>query len=209
MHWALDDMAAAGAALSVTAGALAIGLGLRAHGVVRRHPSGKGATVDVVASRAQLRGVMARRPARLVLATDRSLTHLGPGGFARVMSSEGAVLGVLSSRGDASLPEAALAIVRERRVRALSLACGGSDAAHSVAATCAGAALAAGSRAQRLPLEAASVGKLVAEQLATRGVSDTGAAAALARRAFEVALEVLMSVERDSAQDRPRSLPMA
>ncbi len=101
---------------------------------------------------------------------------VSPSAAAVAPLSPGAVLGVLSSSGDPTLPDAARTIVRERRVRAVALAYGGAaeDATVAIAATCAGAALAAGSRAQRTPLDPIVVARVVAEHLATRGVTDPG-----------------------------------
>ncbi|HSO37704.1 MAG TPA: hypothetical protein VLT33_34495, partial [Labilithrix sp.] len=211
IRWVLDDVATAEVALAVTAAVLASALGLRAHGIVTPDKAGGGATVDLVATREHARGAMARRGPRLVIATDR-----GVASAATVAPlSPGAVLAVLSS-GDASLPDAARNLVRERRVRAVALAWGGAaeDATFAIAATCAGAALAAGARAQRTMLDPVVVARVVAEDLTARGVADPGPMADRARRAFEATLEVLMSAERDgearpAAGDRPRSPPVA
>ena len=195
MRWVLDDVASAELALSTTAAVLATALGLRAHGIVMPHGTGGGATVDVFASREHARGGMARRAPRLVLATDRGLSSAA----AVTPLSPGAVLGVLSAGGDPTLPDAARTLVRERRVRALALAYGGAaeDATIAIAATCAGAALAAGSRAQRTMIDAIFVARVVAEHLTSRGVTDPGPAAERARRAFEATLEALATAERD------------
>lgn len=211
MRWVLDDVAAAEAALSATAAVLVSVLGLRAHGIVTPHPGGNGgATVDVFASREHARGGMARRGPRLVLATDRGIASSA----AVAPLSPGAVLGVLSAGGDPALPEAARTIVRERSVRALALACGGAaDDATAIAATCAGAALAVGSRAQKALLDPTHVARAVAEHLTARGAVDPGPAAERARRAFESTLEALASAERDgesrSPGDRTRSAPVS
>ena len=211
MRWVLDDLATAEATLSLCAAVLATGLGLRAHGIVTAHPDLQGgATVDVFAAREHARGGMARRGPRLVLTTDRGIASAA----AIAPLSPGAVLGVLSASGDPTLPDAARTIVRERRVRALALAYGGAaeSAMVAIAATVAGAALAAGARSQRTPLDPIVVARVVAEHLATRGVTDPGPAAERARRAFEGTLEVLASAERDGASiggDRPRSPPVA
>lgn len=211
LRWVLDDVASAEAALSTTAAVLATVLGLRAHGTVNAHPAGDGATVDVFASREHARGGMARRGPRLVLATDRGITSSA----AVAPLAPGAVLGVLSASGDATLPDAARTIVRERRVRALALSYGGTteDPTTAIAASCAGAALAVGSRAQKALLEPVHVARAVAEHLTAAGVADPGPAAERARRAFEATLEALVSAERDvesrSAGDRPRSAPVS
>jgi hypothetical protein len=209
MRWVFDDLATAETALSVSAAALAAGLGLRAHGIVTAHPT-SGATVDVLASREHARGGMARRGPRLVLTSDRGIA------LAATVAplSPGAVLGVLSAGGDPNLPDAARTIVRERRVRALALAYGGAveDTRLAIAATCAGAALAAGARAQRTNLEPSVVARLVTEHLTTRGVTDPGPPAERARRAFVATLEALASAERDgerAGDDRPGSPPVA
>lgn len=218
MRWVLDDEASAEAALSATAAVLVSALGLRASGIVTPQPFDRGqvegaggATVDVFASREHARGVMARRGPRLVLATVRGIDSSS----AVAPLAPGAVLGVLSPGGDPTLPDAARTIVRERRVRALALACGGSaeDATLAVAATCAGAALAVGSRAQKIPLDPIHVARAVAEHFTARGVDDAGPAAEHARRAFEMTLEALASAERDvqsrSTGDRPPSAPVS
>jgi pyruvate-ferredoxin/flavodoxin oxidoreductase len=194
MRWVLDDLESADGALAMTAAVLASALGLRTNGIVMPSPGG-GATVDVFASREHARGAMARRGPKLVLATDRGILSSA----AVAPLTPGAVLGVLSSSGDPTLPDAARAIVRERRVRALPLGYDGAapGAATAIAATCAGAALAVGARAQRASLEGAEVARFVAEYLTSRGVADPGAAVERARRAFEVTAEALASAERD------------
>jgi pyruvate ferredoxin oxidoreductase alpha subunit len=205
MRWVLDDVASAELALSTTAAVLATALGLRAHGIVTPHPGGGGATIDVFAAREHARGGMARRGPRLVLATTRGIASSA----AVAPLAPGAVLGVLSAGGDPTLPDAARTIVRERRVRALALAYGGAaeDVNLAIAATCAGAALAVGSRAQKTLLDGIHVARVVAEHLATRGITDAGPAAERARRAFEATLEALGNAERegDSRLDGDRS----
>ncbi len=210
MRWVLDDLETADGALAMTAALLASALGLRATGIVMPNPGG-GTTVDVFASREHARGGMARRGPKLVLATDRGIASSA----AVAPLSPGAVLGVLSSSGDPTLPEAARAIVRERRVRALPLGYDGAapGASAAVAATCAGAALAVGARAQRSALDGAEVVRLVTEHLNARGVADAGPGAERARRAFEATHEALATAERDmgarSAGDRPRGEPVS
>lgn len=209
MRWVLDDVAAAETALHLTAAVLAAAVGLRAHGIVMPHAGG--ATVDIFASREHARGGMARRGPRLVLATDRGITSSA----AVAPLAPGAVLGVLSAGGEPALPDAARSIVRERHVRALALAYGGAseDATIAIAATCAGAALAVGSRAQRAMIDGVLVARVVAEHLLARGVVDPGPAAERARRAFDATLEALTSAERDAesrtAGDRPRTGPVS
>lgn len=211
MRWVLDDVPSAELALSTTAAVLASALGLRAHGIVTPQPGGGGATVDVFASREHARGAMARRGPKLVLATDRGIASSA----AVAPLSPGAVLGVLSVGGDPTLPDAARTIVRERRVRALALAYGGAaeDVNVAVAATCAGAALAVGARAQRTMLDAVHVARSVAEHLVSRGVRDAGPAAERAGRAFEATIEALASAERDGESrttgDRTRNAPVS
>jgi len=194
MRWVLDDLDTSDGALAMTAALLASVLGLRATGIVMPNPGG-GTTVDVFASREHARGGMARRGPKLVLATDRGVASSA----AVAPLSPGAVLGVLSSGGDPTLPEAARTIVRERRVRALPLAYDGAapGAAAAIAATCAGASLAVGARAQRSPLDGAQVATAVAEHLTALGVTDPGPVAERARRAFEATLEALASADRD------------
>jgi hypothetical protein len=199
MRWVLDDVETGDGALAMTATVLASALGLRATGIVTPNPGG-GATVDVFASREHARGGMARRGPKLVLATVR-----GVASSASVAPlSPGAVLGVLSSGGDATLPEAARAIVRERRVRALPLGYDGAapGAGAAIAATCAGAALALGARAQRAALDGAEVARIVAEQLTKVGVADAGPGAERARRAFDATFEALASADRDVEEGR-------
>ncbi|MDB4935688.1 MAG: hypothetical protein JWP87_2660 [Labilithrix sp.] len=211
MRWVLDDVASAEVALSTTAAVLASVLGLRAHGIVTPHAGGSGATVDIFASREHARGGMARRGPRLVLATDRGVASSS----AVAPLSPGAVLGVLSAGGEPALPDAARSIVRERRVRALALAYGGAseDTSMAIAATCAGAALAVGARAQRTIVDPVHVARAVAEHFTSRGVADAGPAAERARRSFEATLEALASAERDvesrSTEDRPRNAPVS
>ena len=212
MRWVLDDLATAEAALEVTAAVFASALGMRVNGIVSPHPgSAGGATVDVFASREHARGGMARRGPRLVLATDRGLASSA----AVAPLSPGAVLGVLSAGGEPALPDAARTIVRERLVRALPLAYGGAieDASMAIAATCAGAALAVGSRNQRTMIDGVLVARVVAEHLTARGVKDVAPAAERARRAFEATLEALASSERDAesraAGDRTRNAPVS
>lgn len=210
MRWVLDDLETADGALALTAALLASALGLRATGIVTPNPGG-GITVDLFASREHARGGMARRGPKLVLATDRGVASSA----AVAPLAPGAVLGVLSSGGE-PLPEAARAIVRERRVRALPLGydAAGPDAAGSIAATCAGAALAVGARAQRSTLDGAEVARVVAEHLTTRGVA-AGPTADRARRAFEATQEALASAERErdgesrATEDRPRGEPVS
>lgn len=212
MRWVLDDLPSADAALAATAAVLASAVGLRAHGIVTAHPGNAGGvTVDIFASRDHARGGMARRGPRLVLATDRGIASSA----AVAPLAPGAVLGVLSAGGDPALPDAARTIVRERRVRALALAYGGAaeDTNMAIAATCAGAALAVGSRANRTMLDAVHVARVVGEYFVARGVADPGPAAERARRSFEATLEALASAERDgdtrTAADRPRLSPVS
>jgi hypothetical protein len=100
------------------------------------------------------------------------------------------------------LPDAARAIVRERRVRALPFALGSSGAADgaqatTIAGTCAGAALAAASRSHRAPVDAALVARLVTEHLTGRASAFAAVAAEHASRAFEATSEVWAAAERD------------
>ncbi|MBS2019129.1 MAG: hypothetical protein JST00_40050 [Deltaproteobacteria bacterium] len=198
LRWVLDDAHSADLALSVTAGALVAALGLRAHGIVTPLASG-GAVVDLFASREHARGGMARRGPRLVLASERGIASSA----AVAPLTAGSVLGVLSSSGEPALPDAARNIVRERRARALALASGGGEGDHalSIAAACAGAALAAGSRAQRTILDGVLVARVVSETLLARGVTEPTRAAERARRAFEATLEALVSGERERAPE--------
>jgi pyruvate ferredoxin oxidoreductase alpha subunit len=215
IRWVLDDVASAEAALSTTAAVLANALGLRAHGIITPHAgvggASAGVTVDVFASREHARGGMARRGPRLVLATERGVTSSS----AVAPLAPGAVLGVLSAGGEPNLPDAARAIVRERRVRALSLPYGGNaeTAMMVIAATCAGAALAVGARANKALVDGVLVARVVAEHLTAAGVADPGPAAERARRAFEATSEALTSLESDaesrSTGDRSRGAPVS
>jgi pyruvate-ferredoxin/flavodoxin oxidoreductase len=211
MRWVLDDVKAAEVALDTTAAVLAAAVGLRAHGIIMAHPNDGGVTVDVFASREHARGGMARRGPRLVLATDR-----GIGSSAAVAPlAPGAVLGVLSAGGEPALPDAARNMVRERHVRAVALAHGGAPEGNNeaIAATCAGAALAVGARAQRALIDGVFVERVVAEHLTARGVANPGPAADRARRAFEATALALTSAERDvesrTPADRTRNGPVS
>jgi len=207
IRWVLDDVKTADEALAMTSAALASVVGLRAHGIVTPH--GAGATVDLFASREHARGGMARRGPRLVLATERGIASSD----AVAPLVPGAVLGVLSASGEPALPDAARSIVRERRVRALSLAYGGQggDPSLAAAATCAGAAVAVASRAQRTLVDGVLVARVVAEHLQARGLGDASPAAERARRAFEATYEALVAAERERGVDgdRQRTPPMA
>lgn len=198
IRWVLDDTHVAEVALSVTAAALASSLGLRAHGIVTP-AAGSGVVVDVFAARDHARGGMARRGPRLVLASERGIASAE----AVAPLTAGAVLGVLSSSGEPNLPDAARNIVREKRARALALASGGGegDATLAIAATCAGAAIAAGSRAHRSVVDGVTVARVVAEHLLARGVTEPTHAAERARRAFEATLEALVSGERERSAE--------
>lgn len=177
VRFVLDDAGAAESVLTTVGEALAQAVGLRTHGII----SGAGGSapadgspgglvvLDVVATRDQARGGMARRAPRLVVASSKGVASAG----AVVALADGALLGVLGAESSSALPEAARTIVRERRVRALPLAVGDGG----VAATCAGATLAVASRAFRTPLEANALPE--------------SAGGAAARRAFEATRDTL------------------
>lgn len=194
----LDDAASADIAVSTTAAALAGALGLRAHGIVA--PRGAGATVDILAARDGAGGGMIRRAPKLVIAT------MGGASASEAVAKleAGSVLAVLTDGdGQGVLPEAARAIVRERRARALSLPLSpvDGDVTSALAAACAGAALAAASRGQRAPLEGALVAEVVREHLGSRGVAAAESAGERARRAYEATSEALAAAERESGGD--------
>ncbi|MBX3190297.1 MAG: hypothetical protein KF819_25080 [Labilithrix sp.] len=198
-----DDDVTAALALSATTAVFASALGLRAEAIAT------GTTIDLLAAREHARGGMARRLPRLVLATER-----GVGSASAVAPlAPGVVLGVVTAGSEPLLPDAARAVVREKRVRALPLACGGGegDSARAVAfaATCAGAALAAGARprsaageAPRSALDGAAVARVVTEYFAARPGTDAAAtshAAMCAARAFEATLEALGAADAEAA----------
>jgi hypothetical protein len=111
--------------------------------------------------------------------------------------------------------DGARALVRERRVRALVLGYGGAaeEEITALAATAAGAALAAGARLQKAPLEPLQAARAVAEQLAGRGIQEPGPYAERARRAFEATRTALAEAERDGepqgGADRARPSPVS
>lgn len=173
LRFVLDDVDAADSILKVLGPALANGVGLRVHAIVTANQPGPGAVLDVFASRNHARGGMARRPPRLVVATERGVSSAG----AVVPLSDGAVLAVVGADPTAVLPEAARTVVREKRARVLPIALGEGANLELVSAACAGAALAAASKALRTPLDGGAVARLVAES--------GDKAADQAKRAFE------------------------
>jgi pyruvate-ferredoxin/flavodoxin oxidoreductase len=176
LRFVVDDVDAADSILKMLGTALANGVGLRVHAIVTANQPGPGAVLDVFASRTHARGGMARRPPRLVVATERGVSSAG----AVVPLSDGAVLVVVGSDPSAVLPEAARTVVRERRARVLPLALGEGATPQLVSAACAGAALATASKAMKMPLDPGAVASVVGDEL-----GDT------ARRAFEATRDVL------------------
>ncbi|MBX3229342.1 MAG: hypothetical protein KIT84_18020 [Labilithrix sp.] len=184
LRFVVDEIGTADAVLGVLGPALANGVGLRVHGIVAANAHGPGAVLDVLASRGHARGGMARRPPRLVVATERGVSSAG----AVVALSDGAVLAVLGMDPTGVLPEAARTVVREKRARVLPIALGEAALSVTIAAACAGVALAAAARVLKTPLDGASVARIVGESLGGDGVES---AADRARRAFEATRDVL------------------
>jgi pyruvate-ferredoxin/flavodoxin oxidoreductase len=170
LRFVTDDADSADAILKVLGPALANGVGVRVHGIITANQHGTGAVLDVLASRTHARGGMARRPPKLVVATERGVSNAG----AVVALSDGAVLAIVGA--DPKLPEAARTVVREKRAKVLPLS-------GSLAAVAAGAALAAAARVLKMPLEAGAAAQVVAET--------GGEAGDTARRAFEQTRDVL------------------
>ena len=184
LRFVVDDVDAADSILNILGPALANGVGLRVHAIVTANNPGPGAVLDVLASRTHARGGMARRPPRLVVATERGVSSAG----AVVPLSDGAVLAIVGSDPTGVLPEAARTVVREKRARVLPIALGENATPLAVSAACAGAALAAASKALKTPLDGTAAARLVAEALAASGAPGGEAAdtaADRARRAFE------------------------
>lgn len=184
-RWVLDDLATADAAIAATSNALANTLGLRLHAVVTPAKSGEGATVDAFAAREQARGGMARRGPRLVLATARGVTSSD----AVTSLAHGGVLAVIGGGDTAAVvPDGARAMVRERRARILPLpGAGGENAAvvvATIAAACAGTAVAVASRTTRATVDVAQLATVVGEH------------GERARRAYEAMIDAV------SAQDQ-------
>jgi pyruvate-ferredoxin/flavodoxin oxidoreductase len=185
IRFVLDDTASAEGVLNAVGAALANGVGLRAQCMVTAPTPGAGAMLDVVASRDQARGGMARRAPRLVVATERGVASAG----AVVPLAEGAVLGVLGTDPTASLPEAARTVVRERRARVLPLALGDVKPTEaSLVAVACGAALAVASRALKIPLDGGAAARIVADIMPK---ADDETSGERARRAFEATRETL------------------
>jgi hypothetical protein len=176
LRFVVDDVDAADSILKMLGAALANGVGLRVHAIVTANQPGPGAVLDVFASRTHARGGMARRPPRLVVATERGVSSAG----AVVPLSDGAVLAIVGVDPSSVLPEAARTVVREKRARVLPLALGEGATPQLVSAACAGAALAAASKAMKMPLDSGAVASLVGDELGHT-----------ARRAFEATREVL------------------
>jgi pyruvate-ferredoxin/flavodoxin oxidoreductase len=194
-RFVLDDVASAETVLAAVGATLVRGVGLRAHGIVTAAAPGASAVLDILASRTQARGGMARRAPRLVLATAQGVTNAG----AVVPLPDGAVLGILGGDPSGALPEAARTVVRERRARVLPLATGESGIT-AVAAAAAGAALAAAARAMRTNVDPAEAGVIVAESVlpdeAARKGTEGELAAQRARRAFEATRDMLAAAVR-------------
>ncbi|OJY29151.1 MAG: hypothetical protein BGO98_42945 [Myxococcales bacterium 68-20] len=193
IRFVLDDVASAEAVLGAVGASLATGVGLRAQGIITATTPGAGALLDVIASRDHVRGGMARRAPRLVLATERGVASAG----AVVPLADGAVLGLLGAEPTGALPEAARTVVRERRARVLPLAVGdGGSSTASIAAVAAGAALAVASRALKTPLDGGAAARVVSE---TMPGSDPEVSGQRARRAFEATRDVLSAAARSES----------
>lgn len=190
LRFVVDDVETADRILERLGPALANGVGLRVHAIVTANQPGPGAVLDVFASRTHARGGMARRPPRLVVATERGVSSAG----AVVPLEDGAVLAVIGVDPTGVLPEAARTVVREKRARVLPIALGESPSATAVSAACTGAALAAASKALKAPLDGAAVARIVAEasQANQAGQANQSGEAAdtgeRARAAFEAVL---------------------
>lgn len=182
MRIVVDDLASADAVLHVVGTALANAAGLRTHGIVTSS-SGGGAVLDLVASRDQARGGMARRAPRLVLATERGMSSAG----AVVALAEGAVLGLLGVGPGGVLPEAVRTALRERRARVLPLPFAGAPSHEATIAGAAGAALAVAARVLKLPLDGAAAAAVVAAAT----THPTEASGPSARRTFEATRDAL------------------
>lgn len=178
LRFVVDDVEAADSILEVLGPVLANGVGLRVHAIVTTNQPGPGAVLDVFASRLHARGGMARRPPRLVVATERGVSSAG----AVVPLSDGAVLAVVGADPTGVLPEAARTVVREKRARVLPIALGDASGVVHVSAACAGAALAAASKTLKTPLDGAAAARLVAEAVGGDGADTAGDRA---RAAFE------------------------
>ena len=190
IRFVLDDVASAEAVLGAVGASLATGVGLRTQGIVTATTPGAGALLDVIASRDHVRGGMARRAPRLVLATERGVASAG----AVVPLADGAVLGLLGAEPTCALPEAARSVVRERRARVLPLAVGdGGASAASLAAVAAGATLAVAARALKTPLDGGAAARVVSESMPG---SDPEVSGQRARRAFEATRAVLSAAAR-------------
>jgi len=184
LRFVVDEIATADEVLKVLGPALANGVGLRVHGIVTANAHGPGAVVDVLASRIHARGGMARRAPRLVVATERGVGDAG----AVVPLSDGAVLAIVGAEPTGVLPEAARTVVREKRARVLPIALGDAANAATIAAACAGAALAVASHVTRTPIDGPAAARVVGESL---GSQSSDAAIDRARRAFEATRDAL------------------
>jgi pyruvate ferredoxin oxidoreductase alpha subunit len=193
MRLVLDDASSAEAVLQLVAACFAKALGLRTQGIVTATMSGASAILDVVASREGARGAMARRPPRIVVATARGVASAG----AIVplhdrVHDDPPILAVLSSDSGA-VPEAARTVVREQRARVLPLVIGES---RSLAIVCGGAALAAASRALKIPLDGNEAAKAIAEAGENVDIER-------AKKAFETTRDALVTAARDRDPGRP------
>jgi pyruvate ferredoxin oxidoreductase alpha subunit len=190
LRFVLDDVASAEAVLGVVGAALVSGVGLRTHGIITNSVAGAPPVLDIVSSRDHARGGMARRPPRLVVATERGVTSAG----AVSALAEGAVLGVVGAEPTGILPEAARTVVRERRARVLPLATGGGGGAdggtsEATQAAIAGAALAVASRVLKSPLDGAAAARIVMEAMPGPNAEIAGQRA---RRSFEAMRDALV-----------------
>ena len=202
MRFVLDDAASAEAVLAVVGPALANGVGLRAHGIITAATPGTSTILDLVASRDHARGGMARRPPRIVLATERGMTSSSAIDPLRDLASgeHAPVLGLLGEGPSGAMPEAARTVIREQRARVIALAAGDGSKA-TLAIVAAGAALAAASCAARAPLDGAAAARVI-----TESANDASeAASARARRAFETTRDAFGSSAGDQAPARPNA----
>jgi pyruvate ferredoxin oxidoreductase alpha subunit len=197
LRFVLDDAASAEAVLNVVGAVLVSGVGLRTHGIITTAATGAPPVLDIVSSRDHARGGMARRPPRLVVATERGVATAG----AVSALAEGAVLGVVGSEPTGVLPEAARTVVRERRARVLPLATGGggegTDATQAVAA---GAALAVAARVLKSPLDGNAAARIVMETMSGPNAEIAGERG---RRAFEAMRDALLLALPDAPPNRP------
>lgn len=193
VRFLLDEPAHAEPVVTLVSAALAGAVGLRAE--ARVSARGGAAVVDVHASRDHARGAMLRRPAALVLASERAAAAADVIGRA----APTALLGVTSATGQSvELSEEARAVVRERRARVLPLGVG--DAASSpwgIAGACAGATVAVVARAHKVDVEPDVLARIVSESASSSGGA-VDVASDRARRAYLATVEALSAAEKDA-----------